>query len=60
LSGWTSYQAEVTKFIDAGENVVGVVHEKVGVGDSGEFVERDLPAAAPRVISAPWRVGASA
>ena len=42
FSGWTSYQAEVTEFIDAGENVVGVVHEKVGVGDSGEFVERDL------------------
>lgn len=42
FSGWTSYQAEVTQFIDAGENVVGVVHEKVGVGDSGEFVERDL------------------
>jgi ketosteroid isomerase-like protein len=42
LSGWTSYQAEVTGFIDAGEDVVGVVHEKVGVGDSGAFVERDL------------------
>jgi ketosteroid isomerase-like protein len=42
FSGWTSYQAEVTERIDAGENVVGVVHEKVGVGDSGEFVERDL------------------
>ena len=42
FSGWTSYQAQVTESIDAGENVVGVVHEKVGVGDSGESVERDL------------------
>jgi ketosteroid isomerase-like protein len=42
LAGWTSYQAEVTEFIDAGENVVGVVHEKAGIGDSDVFLERDL------------------
>ena len=39
---WTSYQGEVTEFIDAGENVVGVLHEKTRIGDSGDFVERDL------------------
>jgi ketosteroid isomerase-like protein len=42
LAGWTSYQAEVTEFIGAGENVVGVVHEKAAIADSGEFLERDL------------------
>ena len=42
FSGWTSYQGEVTEFIDAGENVVGVLHEKTRIGDSGDFVERDL------------------
>ena len=42
LSGWTSYQAEVTEFIDAGENVVGVLHEKAAIADSGEFLERDI------------------
>jgi ketosteroid isomerase-like protein len=42
LSGWTSYQAEPTEFIDAGENVFTVLHEKAGIGDSGAIVERDL------------------
>jgi ketosteroid isomerase-like protein len=40
--GWTSYQAELTELIDAGDNVVGVVHEKTGIGGSDDFVERDL------------------
>jgi ketosteroid isomerase-like protein len=42
LSGWTNYQAEAREFIDAGENVVVVVHEKARIGDSGVLVERDL------------------
>ena len=42
LRGWTSYQAEAREFIDAGENVIGVIHEKTGVGNSGDFLERDL------------------
>jgi ketosteroid isomerase-like protein len=42
LSGWTSYQAEVTEFIDSGENVVSVLHEKASIGDSDVLVERDL------------------
>jgi ketosteroid isomerase-like protein len=42
LSGWTSYQAEVVNFIDARQNVIGVVHEKTGVGNSGDYLERDL------------------
>jgi hypothetical protein len=33
---------EATEFIDAGENVFTVLHEKAGVGDSDVFVERDL------------------
>ena len=59
FSGWTSYQAEVTEFIDAGENVVGVVHEKVGVGDSGEFVERDLFSVLLELLGAPATSGKS-
>jgi ketosteroid isomerase-like protein len=42
LRGWTSYQAEAREFIDAGENVIGVIHEKTGVGNSRDFLERDL------------------
>jgi ketosteroid isomerase-like protein len=34
--------AELTELIDAGENVVGVLHEKTGIGGSDDFVERDL------------------
>jgi ketosteroid isomerase-like protein len=40
--GWTSYQADFTGLIDAGENVVGVIHEKAGVGDSDALLERDV------------------
>jgi ketosteroid isomerase-like protein len=42
LDAWTNYQPEFTEFIDAGENVVGVLHERASIGDSGGFVERDL------------------
>jgi ketosteroid isomerase-like protein len=40
--GWTSYQADFTELIDAGENVVGVLREKAGVGDSDVVLERDV------------------
>jgi ketosteroid isomerase-like protein len=42
LSGWTGYHAEVMEFIDAGENVVVVLHEEASIGDSGVSIERDL------------------
>ena len=42
FSGWTSYRGEATEFIDAGENVVSVAHEKARIRDSGAIVERDL------------------
>jgi ketosteroid isomerase-like protein len=41
-AGWTSHQAELTELIDAGENVVGVLHEKTGIAESDDFIERDL------------------
>ena len=41
-SGWTSHRAELTELIDAGENVVGVLHEKAAIADSDAFLERDL------------------
>jgi ketosteroid isomerase-like protein len=40
--GWTSYRADFTELIDAGENVIGVLHEKAGVGDSDVLLERDV------------------
>ena len=42
LSGWTGYHAEVMEFVDAGENVVVILHETARIGDSGVPVERDL------------------
>ena len=42
FSGWTDYQPEVKELIDAGENVVVVLHERVRIRDSGVFAERDL------------------
>jgi ketosteroid isomerase-like protein len=41
FSAWKSYQPEAREFIDAGEKVLGVVHEKGGIGNIGVFVERD-------------------
>src|SRR5918995_2487775 len=35
LSGWTNYKPKVREFLDAGDNVVVVVHEKARIGDSG-------------------------
>ena len=40
FSAWESYRAEAGEFIDAGENVVNVLHEMAGAADL--FVERDL------------------
>jgi ketosteroid isomerase-like protein len=40
FSAWESYRAEAGEFIDAGENVVNVLHETAGAGDLR--VERDL------------------
>jgi ketosteroid isomerase-like protein len=42
FSGWTNYQPAAREFIDAGENVVVVLHEEASIGDSGVSVERDL------------------
>jgi ketosteroid isomerase-like protein len=40
FSAWESYRAEAGEFIDAGENVVNVLHETAGAADL--FVERDI------------------
>jgi ketosteroid isomerase-like protein len=40
FSAWQSYRAEAGEFIDAGENVVNVLHETAGAGDL--VVKRDL------------------
>ena len=42
FAGWKNYQPEVTEFIDAGENVIAVLHEKAGIADSDVVLERDV------------------
>jgi ketosteroid isomerase-like protein len=42
LSGWKSYEPKVTEFIDAGDSIVAVVHEKAAVAESGVVLERDV------------------
>ena len=40
FSAWQSYDAKAGEFLDAGENVVNVLHETAGAGDL--LVRRDL------------------
>ena len=42
LSGWTSYQPEAREYIDAGENVIVVLHEKASIAGSEVLLERDI------------------
>ena len=42
LSGWTSYQPEASEYIDAGENVIVVLHEKASIAGSEVLLERDV------------------
>jgi ketosteroid isomerase-like protein len=44
VAGWRDYQAEIEEVIDAGEEVVSVLHETVAVGDSDAVLERSLHA----------------
>jgi ketosteroid isomerase-like protein len=42
LSGWNDYSAELKELIDAGDQVVAVVHETARMGDTGVPLDRDL------------------
>jgi ketosteroid isomerase-like protein len=42
FSGLRNYQPEAREFIDAGENVIVVLHEKAGISDSDVLLERDV------------------
>ena len=42
FSGLRNYQPEAREFIDAGENVSVVLHEKAGISDSDALLERDV------------------
>jgi ketosteroid isomerase-like protein len=42
MSGWTDYSAELKETIDAGDQVVLVLHETAQMGDSGVPLDRDL------------------
>jgi ketosteroid isomerase-like protein len=42
LSGWKSYRPEAREFIDAGDDVIVVLHEAARIGDSGSLLERDV------------------
>jgi ketosteroid isomerase-like protein len=42
LSGWNDYTAELKELIDAGEQVVAVIHETATMGETGVTLDRDL------------------
>jgi ketosteroid isomerase-like protein len=42
LAGWVDHSQEVRELIDAGDNVVVVVHETARMRDSGATLDRDL------------------
>lgn len=42
FAGWKNYQPEVNELIDAGENVIAVLHETASIADSDVVLERDV------------------
>ena len=42
LSGWVDYSAEVTEMVDAGDDVVVVLHETARMRGTGVPIDRDL------------------
>jgi ketosteroid isomerase-like protein len=42
LSGWNDYSAELTELVDAGDQVVAVLHETAEMRDTGVALDRDL------------------
>ena len=42
ISGWRDYRAEPSQLIEAGDDVVVVLHETVAMRDSDVVLERDL------------------
>jgi ketosteroid isomerase-like protein len=42
FAGWRDYEADVREFIDAGDDVIAVLHEAARIGDSGSLIEREV------------------
>jgi ketosteroid isomerase-like protein len=42
LSGWIDYSAELKELVDAGDEVIAVLHETAGMGATGVALDRDL------------------
>ena len=42
LSGWMDYSAELKELVDAGDEVIAVVHETASMGGTGVALDRDL------------------
>jgi ketosteroid isomerase-like protein len=42
LSGWTEYSAELKELVDAGDEVITVLHETANMGETGVALDRDL------------------
>jgi ketosteroid isomerase-like protein len=42
LSGWLDYRSEIKEIIDAGDDVVMILHETARMRDSGAVLERDI------------------
>jgi len=42
ISGWNDYSAEMTELVDAGDQVVAVLHETANMRETGVALDRDL------------------
>jgi ketosteroid isomerase-like protein len=42
MSGWTDYSVELKELVDAGDQVVAVLHETAMMRDTGVALDRDL------------------
>ena len=42
LSGWMDYSAELKELVDAGDEVIAVIHETASIGVTGVALDRDL------------------
>ena len=42
LSGWIDYSAELRELVEAGDEVISVLHETASMGETGVTLDRDL------------------
>ena len=42
LSGWIDYSAELKELVEAGDELISVLHETASMGETGVTLDRDL------------------